>query len=257
MAILAFFVFLVVLNPQNLFTPLRNIFTGTSYFFQKFFYSTGNKAEDVIKFLSSISSLKKENDKLMKENNFLLGELVKLQEEKGENKILREQLGLTPKDKFDLENAFVISQDPQRLGNWIMIDKGSAAGLSVGMPVIVADGILVGKIEETSALISKVSLLTNSSSLVNAFDLDTEAKGIVKGEYGLGIILDLVSQQDVLKNGDNVITSGLGGNFPRGLLIGKIQESKFTPDKLFQQAVVTPRIKYSELRMVSVIKNVK
>jgi rod shape-determining protein MreC len=77
----------------------------------------------------------------------------------------------------------------------------------------------------------------------------------VRGEYGLGIILDLVSQADVLNEGDDVITSGLGGNYPRGLLIGRIQEFGFTADKLFQQAVIMPKVKYSELQMVAVIKN--
>jgi rod shape-determining protein MreC len=136
-----------------------------------------------------------------------------------------------------------------------MIDKGSAAGIAVGMPVIVSEGILVGKVEEVSDYSAKISLLTNSSSIVNAVDLNTEAKGVVRGEYGLGIILDLVSQADVLNEGDDVITSGLGGNYPRGLLIGRIQEFGFTADKLFQQAVIMPKVKYSELQMVAVIKN--
>lgn len=253
--ILAFFAFLVILNPKNLFSPFREVFAKTGYLFQKFFYLIGNDTENVIDFLGSISKLKKENEGLIKENNFLAAELAALKDAKQENEILREQIKLSPKNKFDLENAFVISQDPQRLGSWIMIDKGRSSGISPGMPVIVSDGILVGKVEEVSEGVSRVSLLTNSASIVNALDVDTDAKGVARGEYGLGMILDLVSQTDVLNVGDDVITSGLGGDLPRGLLIGKIQESKFTPDKLFQQAVINPRVKYSKLRVVSVIKN--
>jgi rod shape-determining protein MreC len=205
--------------------------------------------------LGSISELKNENEKLIKENNYLTSQLMMLQEEKKENEILRQQLSLSPREKFDLVNAFVIGRDPQRLGSWIMIDKGSSSGISVGMPVIVSDGILIGKVEEVAGVSAKINLLTNSTSVVNVSDLDTEAKGVLRGEYGLGILLDLVSQEDVLNNGDDVITSGLGGDLPRGLFVGKIQESKISSDKLFQQAVVTPRIKYSDLRVVSVIKN--
>jgi cell shape-determining protein MreC len=65
----------------------------------------------------------------------------------------------------------------------------------------------------------------------------------------------MVSQQDALNNGDTVITSGLGSNIPRGLLIGKIQQVGLSDDKLFQQAIVAPRIKYSKLDAVFVIKN--
>jgi rod shape-determining protein MreC len=254
-AFLAFLIFLVVWNPQNFFRPLREVFARTNYAFQSFFYTTGNNTASLFEFLGSIAKLKAENEDLIKENAFLAAQLAAVKDEKNENVILREQLKLTPKGKFILENALVISQDPQRLGSWIMIDKGSSAGIAIGMPVIVSDGILVGKVEEVSDYSAKISLLTNSASIVNAVDLNTEAKGIVKGEYGLGIILDLVSQADVLNEGDDIITSGLGGNYPRGLLIGRIQEFGFTADKLFQQAVIMPKVKYSELHMVAVIKN--
>lgn len=253
-AILAVFIILVVWNPKNPLRPFREIFARTNYGFQKFFSGAGNNLGGVIDFLGSISELKNENEKLMQENNFLASETVRLQETEKENAVLREQMNLAPKNKFNLENAFVIGQDPQRLGSWIMIDKGSSAGVAVGMPVVAADGILIGKIEEVSGVTAKVNLLTNSTSIVNAIDLNTEAKGVIEGEYGLGILLDLVSQSDVLNKGDDVITSGLGGDLPRGLLIGKIQEIRFTSDKLFQQAVITPRIKYADLRVISVIK---
>ena len=254
-SILAIFAVLIIWNPKNLFNPFQEIFARTNYAFQKLFSTIGDSAGGFFDFLGSISKLKDENRGLLKENNFFISQLAMLQEEKKENKILREHLELSPKNKFDLENAFVIGQDPQRLGSWIMIDKGSSSGITVGMPVIVSDGILVGKIEETSGVSSKVSLLTNSTSIVNAIDLNSEAKGVLRGEYGLGILLDLVSQEDVLNNGDDVITSGLGGDVPRGLFIGKIQEFGVSSDKLFQQAVVIPRVKYSDLRVVSVIKN--
>lgn len=215
----------------------------------------GDNTKGFFDFLGSISKLKNENEDLIKENNLLFSQLILLQEEKKENKILREQLEVSPRNEFNLENAFVIGQDPQRLGSWIVIDKGSSSGLAAGMPVIVSGGILIGKIEETSSVSSRVSLLTNSTSIVNAMDLNSEAKGVLRGEYGLGILLDLVSQEDILNNGDDVVTSGLGGDMPRGLFIGKIQEFNVSSDKLFQQAVVVPRVKYSDLRVVSVIKN--
>ena len=154
-----------------------------------------------------------------------------------------------------MAGVFVIGQSSDNSGNWILIDKGSTDGIAKNMPVIVYDGILIGKVEEVFPDSSKVNLISSALSSVNAYDLETGAKGVVRGESGLGIILDIVDQSDVLKQGDIVATSGLGGNFPKGLLIGSIQEVKNSGDKLFQQALIIPRTKYANLEVVFVIKN--
>lgn len=246
---------LLIFNPKGFFTPLRGIFLRGSYPFQKTFYLLSGEIKGGADFLSSISELKDENEKLIRENNQLSSEIATLKDEKIENATLREQLELIPKKKFNLEASFVIGQDPQRFESWIMIDKGSSAGLKEGMPVIVSDGILVGKISEVYGNTAKVNLLTGSGSAINAVDIETEAKGIIRGEYGLGTIFDLVAQTDIINNDDTIATSGLGGDFPKGLLIGKVQEIRATQDKLFQQAVVMPRVKYSRLDVVFVVKN--
>lgn len=245
---------LILINPKGLFNPVRTIFSEIAYPFQKTFSIVGRSLDESFAFMGSIGAMKTENEKLIRENNSLVSEIASLQEAKKENDTLREQLNLAPKDKFDLEAAFVIGQDPQSLGSWIMIGKGSADGIKPGMPVIVSDGILVGKVDEISPNSSKVSLLTDSGNAVNVSDLETGAKGLIKGAYGLGMMMDMVAQADVLNQGDTVITSGLGGDIPRGLLVGTIQEVKISSDKLFQQAIVIPRVRYQKLDIVFVIK---
>lgn len=246
---------LVFSNPAGVFNPARRILVEIAYPFQKMFYLGGRTISKSFAVLRSIGDLKTENGNLLKENNILAFRVVELAGEKKENIILRDQLNLAPRKKFDLAASFVIGQDPQRLGSWIMIDKGETSGLKPGMPVVAYEGILVGKTEEVYRNSSKVILLTDSESAVNASDLETGARGILRGKYGLGIILDMVTQTESLNVGDTVVTSGLGGDLPKGLLIGKIREIKTTSDKLFQQAVVFPRIKYTELETVFVIKN--
>lgn len=253
--ILTVCVLLIFFIPKRFFDPLRGVFLRVSYPFQKAFYLSSGKISDFADFLGSISNLKEENKMLIKENDSLSSEVASLRDDKNQNQILREQLGLIPKEKFNLEASFVIGQDSERYEGWILIDKGSSSGIKEGMPVIVSNSILVGKISEVYGSSSRVKLLTDSSSVINAIDTETNAKGIIRGEYGLGIILDLVSQNDIINSGDTVATSGLGGDFPRGLLIGKIQEIKSTEDKLFQQAVITMRSRYSKLDVVFVVKN--
>lgn len=245
---------LIFLNPKGLFNPVRNILLEVAYPFQKTFYLFGRTISGTAEFFGSIGDIKNENKKLLKENNILSAQVALLNDEKKENTILRDQLNLIPRQKYNLEATFVTGQDPQRLDSWLMIDKGTSNGLEVGMPVIIYEGILIGKIDEVTTHTAKVSLLSDSTSAVNVLDLETGAKGVLRGEYGLGVVMDMVSQQETINIGDTVITSGLGNNVPRGLLIGKIQEVRSSGDKLFQQAIIAPRVKYSKMEVVFVIK---
>lgn len=246
---------IIFLNPRGFFDPARRIFLEAAYPFQKMFYFGSQSVSGAFGVLGSIGDLKKENERLIKENNSLAFEAAESENVKKENAALREQLNLAPRKKFDLVAGFVIGQDPQRLGSWIMIDKGESSGIKAGMPVIAYEGIMVGKVGETYQNSSKITLLTDSESAVNASDTETGARGILKGEYGLGIILDMVTQTEALNVGDTVMTSGLGSDLPKGLLIGKISEIRTTGDKLFQQAIIFSRIKYTNLESVFVIKN--
>lgn len=253
--VLAVFGLLIFFNPSNFFNPVRSVFSGIAAPFQKVAYLISFKAAQVGDFFSSIHRFKQDNEKLVGENQRLMAENAMLKDEKQENSILREQLKLLPRDKFDLETAHVISQDPYGSGNWIEINKGANYGIQKGMPVIISGGILVGRIEEVYYTTAKIILITNPNNIVNGIVADTEVKGIVRGEYGLGIIFDMVLQTDVIKEGDEVITSGLGENMPRGLFIGNIREVKLSSDRLFQQALISSPIKFTRLQTVSVIKN--
>lgn len=87
--------------------------------------------------------------------------------------------------------------------------------------------------------------------------LDTNAEGIVKGEHSLGMIYDMVLQSETLKNGDTVVTSGLGQVIPKGLLVGTLQDVRLTDDKLFQRATIKSPVRFDRLRNVFVILGTK
>lgn len=246
---------LIFLNPKQLFDPIRGFLLGITRPFQKTFYILSEKTRDTFGFLASIGELKEDNERLLRENTDLAARLADLESQRSENAVLREQLDLAPRNKYDLEGAFVIGQDPSGAGLWIAISKGESDGIRAGMPVIVSDGVLVGKVEEAHRTSAKVSLITDPDSSVNVEDIGTGAPGIVKGAYGLGLIMDMVEQSDVLNEGDTISTSGLGGMFPKGFLIGQVGQIVNTPDKLFQQAVVKPAANYSKLDVVFAVKS--
>ncbi|PIR73329.1 MAG: rod shape-determining protein MreC [Candidatus Moranbacteria bacterium CG10_big_fil_rev_8_21_14_0_10_35_21] len=245
---------LIFFSAKGASRPFQIIAQKIAYPFEKTFYIASRSVSEFFHLVGSIAELKKENEGLLKKNSSLETEVIRLSGEKKENEILREQLRLAPKKDFNLEASFVIGQNPQRHGSWILIDKGSSSGIETGMSVIVSDGILVGRIEEVFSSSARVILLTDPSSAVNSADLDTGAKGVAKGDYGMGIVLDLVSQSEVINVGDTVVTSGLGEVFPKGLFIGQIREVKYSEDKLFQQALISPKAKYAKLDLVFVIK---
>lgn len=231
---------------KSVFVPVGNFFSSLGVFF-------GSKFE----FLFSIDEIKKENERLYYENLKLQGQKVTIEELKKENDDLRKELDLAPRSDYELEAALVIGRDLQ-LGNEIIhINKGSKSGIEVGMPVIVEKGIIVGVIKSVESNFSTVELLVGQETLIGAEVQETAAKGVVIGMYGTGVRLDKISQTESLSQGQSVITSGLGGSFPRGLLIGYVNQPGVSADGLFQNATISLPFDLEKLRLVWVIKGEK
>lgn len=243
-------------GPVSVASTLRVFVTTFTTPFQKIISSMAFEIHDVSQFLSSIGELKNENERLEKERLRLLAENAQYVDVIKENDDLRREIGLLPRDKFFLKASTIIGRDISGMGNWLLIDQGSFDGMKEGMVVIIENGIFVGRIIEVFPTSSRIMLLSNPESLMSGTTLDTDAKGIVKGEYGLGLLFDMVSQTDILKEGSSVVTSGLGGDVPRGLLIGTLQEPHLSSDRLFQQASILSPIRFDHIRYVFVIQNV-
>jgi len=253
--IVAFFVFLIIINPYNFFNKVRGVFFGATYPLQKVFSISANKIHSFSEAVASIGKFKEENEYLIKENLRLRSENIELKDIAKENDDLRSQLNLLPREDFDLVSSSVIGRDLHKGNNWMIIDKGSKDGIEKDMPVIVSDGVLVGKIKEVFYTESRIVPITSPNSNVNAVTSETGAIGVVSGKYGLGIILDMVLQTDYLKVGDNVITSEISQDIPRGLLIGTIEEIYPAEGHLFQRATLSSSVDFFKLRLVFVIKN--
>ncbi len=225
--------------------------------FERVFAWTAFEARDAVRFVTSIGELKTKNEQLMRENLNLRAEAALLGEVQTENETLRQNFDLTPRETYTLVSAQVMALDGFPRGHSLIINQGRGAGIAVGMPVIVGKGILIGRIEEVFVGSARVALLSSPESLVAVTTPEGTAKGIVRGEHHLSILFDLVPKTDVFHRGDTLVTSGLGGEFPRGLLVGTLQDPEPTPDTLFQRAAVLAPVKYVDIRFVSVILNTK
>ncbi len=210
--------------------------------------------KDFFSFFASIGDLKEENKKLIEGNKKLFSQNIELEDLRKENEDLRRQLDLSPREEFDLVAAFVIAQDWQGRTNLMVINKGEKNGIKKGMPVIVYDKNLLGKVSEVFGNSSVVRLHSDPQSFINVEVMENGAKGILRGDFGLGTIMDMIGQNYEIKAGYRVITSGLGDESPRGLFVGTIKEVRDSPDRLFKQALISPPFDAMDIRSVFVIK---
>ncbi|MFA7465617.1 MAG: rod shape-determining protein MreC, partial [Syntrophales bacterium] len=132
------------------------------------------------------------------------------------------------------------------------INKGTADGSKAGLAVISVEGV-VGRIVESSWNVSRVLLAIDYNSNIDAMIQGTRSQGILQGGGAMGCNLKYVERSEEVKVGDAVLTSGMGGIFPKGLLIGTVVSVDRKDSGLFQKIEVMPAVYFSRLEEVSVI----
>lgn len=150
--------------------------------------------------------------------------------------------------------AQVIARDPSPWFKTIMIDKGAGDGLVKGAPVLVSEGI-VGQIIKVSGEYSRVLLITDRNSAVDALVQDTRVRGMVKGNNQDTCSFVYALRKDQVNPGEMIVSSGLDQVFPKGLKIGKILDVKKVHSQLFQDITIETSVDFDKLEEVLVYKN--
>jgi rod shape-determining protein MreC len=194
----------------------------------------------------------KENLRLQQENRRLKGELAAVEEIRLSNQRLRRLLEFREHTGLPAIPARIIAVDASSWFRTVIIDKGQHDGLAEGMPVVVAEGV-VGRIIKCAARQSRVMLITDASSAVAALVQRTRARAICRGE-GDGLSLEFLQQQEEIVAGDAIITSGTGGIFPKGLVLGRATDISRSGYSLFQTVRVRPAVDFSRLEEVLVLQ---
>ncbi len=180
-------------------------------------------------------------------------EIVDLREYKADYERIAALLnyrGINPERQYLA--ATVISRDTSGLLRSIVIDRGSRDAITIGMPVVTQLG-LIGRVYKVSATMSQVQLVTDTNSYVNARLQTSRAEGSVVGTAGGDLRMTFIPLSDDVKEGDSVVTSGIGGKFPRGILIGQVTNSRLDDSKLFKEAQVRSLVDFSRLEIVMVV----
>ncbi len=200
-----------------------------------------------------VSDIMKENDELKKRAASADIEIAKLSGVQEENEQLRGLLGFAQKQATAPVIARVIARTPEGGMHTILLDRGSDDGLAADMPVVAAGGVLVGKIFSVQRATAVVLLLTDTRSRVGAEVRNaTVTQGLIQGERGLSLEMQLIPQNEEVKIDDLIVTSGIEPLMPKGLVIGRVAEIQTQEKNPFKTAILTSPIGDDRISVVAV-----
>ena len=206
-------------------------------------------------------------DALLAENAALKAQIADMEAEvrlseaaNMENDRLRTALGLKQEHTdYDLLDAKIISWSSSNYASAFNLDKGTAEGVAQGDCVITASGFVVGVVTEAGKFTCAVRTLIDPQAAMGATVQSTELSAVAEGDFSLmregKLRLSYVFEGALLEIGDTVLTSGAGGVYPAGLVIGKVTDVDTEADGYGQFGVVTPSAELSSLTQLFVIRD--
>lgn len=206
--------------------------------------------------MSEIESLRQRNADLEEALAQFQSELVELRELASDYQRLADllQYRSTALNQDTLAADVILLADPNSLLRTIVINRGARDGVAVGMPVVTRQG-LVGRVMAVTANAARVLLITDPSSAVSGRLQTTRAQGSVVGQLGGTLRMTFIPLDADVREGDLVITSGLGGNFPPDIVIGQVTSRRQFSFQGFQEAEVRSLNNFDTLEIVLVITN--
>ncbi len=200
-------------------------------------------------------TLRQRNVELESEVSRLQTQIIELQQQITETQILAALVDFShanPESTY--KAAAVIGRDPSPFLHYIIINRGSNDGIRRGMPVVTNQG-LVGRVDAVIADAARVQLITDPASAVNVRLQNAKTDAILIGSVTGDLALDMISQDATIEQGDVVLTSGLGGDYPPDLLVGQVLNVRKRDYELFQQASIQSVVDFARLEIVLVITN--
>lgn len=193
-----------------------------------------------------------ENERLRRELEAAAERSHRQQEIELENERLRELLGFKQSLDRPAAAARIVAKDPSSWFNTVIINKGAADGLTKGLPAVTSRGI-AGQIIEVSLHQSKLMLIIDPNSAVDALIQRNRVRGIVKGSFQEECVLAFVMPEDDVRPGDTVISSGFDGIFPKGLPVGSVSAVSGQGVDFFKEVRVRPAVDFDKLEEVLII----
>lgn len=254
----AVFVLLLFLHSMDILNPFEKMILSGLAPVNKIFYGAGQKTNA---FFQNLAAKERagESDILKAQIRSLRLQIAQLKILSEENEILKKELGFNRKHPYELVAARLIGYDAVRTSDLFILqvenEKYKDSDIDIDMPVIIEDGVLIGKIAEIKNGQIFMRLITSPQSAVAATVLNKDyTTGVAEGESNFGVRMSMIPQSEKMKQGDLVVTSGLETKIPRGLLIGTVSKMEHDPQNPFDVASVTPLYSAQNLSKILIIK---
>lgn len=182
----------------------------------------------------------------------LQGQLLRLDELARENERLRELLSFRARLEGKAYGARIIARDPGPLSTTLTVDRGARDGVRPGTAVLTPQGV-VGRVVEVSHTVARVIALTDRNSGIDALVQRSRARGVVQGAADGACHMNYLLRDADVQVGDRVLTSGLDGVFPKGVMIGTVVGVEHRHRGLLQAAVVQPSVELDRLEEVLLV----
>lgn len=235
---------------------------------QRLFSGVAEIAGDLFQTVREVRELRAQVVELRTQVDSLTVENVRLKEYEAEVQQLRALLNFTSEypisaslgadvigkeacDTFPC--GYVVGVDPNPYLRYITINVGAQQGVEMGMPVVSGGAGLVGRVDQVGPRTSRIQLLTSADSQFAALLQTSRVTGLVSGQPDNTLRMEWISQEEDISEGEIVITSGLGGFLPKGLVVGQVTKVEQADYELFQVATVRPAVDFSRLELVLVI----
>lgn len=247
------------MNPLSNVNWFGNLISIPFTSVEKIFLFTGQKVEEGVGLFNDVEELRAENKQLQETIDKLNNERTDYLRLKNENEDLKNVLKLKDQlSNFEQLGANIIAKDAGNFFNIFSTDKGSTNGISNNMPVITSKG-LVGKVFSAQPFSSKIISIIEDGSSVSAIVAKSEDLVVVKGNLALakeGLCrLEYIPEGLDLSKGDVIKTSGIGGIYPKGIIIGTVEEVRTGESDLDKYAIVKPAVDFKRLSQVVILKS--
>ena len=251
----------IFLSENRTLDPLQNLSLTVVAPLENGLRDLAGPVADFFEGVFNRGDLVRENERLRQELERVQAEAAATEDAARRVRELEEALGVResrPDDEFVVAN--VIAQDPSGLKRALAIDRGSNDGLDEGMVVLSKSGSLVGTVSLVFQDFAWLRLISDPNSAVNVAVLGggeegSEARGVAIGDLRSGLSLEMLPTDAPIGEGDLVTTSGLGGNYPRALLLGSVKSVEEKPQALTKRATLEPAADLSALDTVLIITN--
>lgn len=215
-------------------------------------FSVARGFSDTWQSITEFSRLKAEDRALKKEVSDLRRDNINLKELDLENKRLRQEIGAPVRQQYVTVFATVIGKSVNTWQATVILDKGSRDGVRRQMAVAAGDG-LVGQVMSTTANSCLVQLIMDQKSAVGVRLQNSRATGIIEGEGQNELKLNYLAKEVKVVKGEIVLSSGLGGVYPPGLVVGTVSSLSKGSNGLFQDVTVSPTVDFWTIEEVFII----